>query len=198
MRAGFALTPEQIHMFRDGLYNYPANIGYSDASTNPYTAVAPLAAGIAVVQPPDISSGKYYSPDGNNLCIGTTNISFKSMLISVPQEVSRRCCRGATMEKSHFYQHCPMPGAKDPCMDCVLVAFEVSMSWKEGAIYSATVRALRGGHHVFCAPKGQRITGVELEQQRQSNKIPFKACDNGRAELEVTADRTYKFQFSQA
>jgi hypothetical protein len=59
MRAGFALTPEQIHMFRDGLYNYPANIGYSDASTNPYTAVAPLAAGIAVVQPPDIGSGKY-------------------------------------------------------------------------------------------------------------------------------------------
>jgi alpha-L-fucosidase 2 len=77
-------------------------------------------------------------------------------------------------------------------------ALEVSMSWKEGTIDSATVRALRGGHHVFCAPKGQQITGVELEPQRQSNKIPFKAGENGRAELEVTADRTYNFHFSRA
>jgi hypothetical protein len=71
------------------------------------------------------------------------------------------------------------------------------MSWKEGAIYSATVRALQGGHHVFCAPKGQQ-TGVELEPQKQSNKIPFKAGGNGRAELEVTADRSYHFHFSKA
>jgi alpha-L-fucosidase 2 len=77
-------------------------------------------------------------------------------------------------------------------------ALEVSMSWKEGAIDSATVRALRGGHHVFCAPKGQQITGVELEPQRQSNKIPFKTSDNGRAELELTADRSYHFHFSKA
>jgi alpha-L-fucosidase 2 len=77
-------------------------------------------------------------------------------------------------------------------------ALEVSMSWKEGAIDSATVRALRGGHHVFCAPKGQRITGIELEPQNQSNKIPFKAGDSGRAELEVTADRSYNFHFSRA
>ncbi len=75
-------------------------------------------------------------------------------------------------------------------------ALEVSMSWKEGAIYSATVRALRSGRHVFCAPKGQRITGVVLESERQSNKIPFKAIDNGRAELEVTANRSYNFHLS--
>jgi alpha-L-fucosidase 2 len=77
-------------------------------------------------------------------------------------------------------------------------ALEVSMSWKEGAIHSATVRALRGGHHVFRAPEGQRITRVELEPVRQSNKIPFKAIDNGRAKLEVTADRSYNFHFSKA
>lgn len=77
-------------------------------------------------------------------------------------------------------------------------ALEVSMSWKERAIDSATVRALRGGHHVFCAPKGQQITGVEVEPERQAKKILFKAGDNGRAELEVTSDRSYTFHFSQA
>jgi alpha-L-fucosidase 2 len=76
-------------------------------------------------------------------------------------------------------------------------ALEVSMSWKGGAIFSASVRALRGGHHVFCAPKGQRITRVELKPQRQPKKIPFKAGENGRAEFEVTADRSYNFYFSQ-
>jgi hypothetical protein len=45
---------------------------------------------------------------------------------------------------------------------------------------------------------GQQITGVELEPQKQSNKIPFKAGGNGRAELEVTADRSYHFHFSKA
>jgi alpha-L-fucosidase 2 len=64
-------------------------------------------------------------------------------------------------------------------------ALEVSMNWKGKAIYSATVRALRGGHHVFCAPKGQRITAVDLASEKQSNKIPFKAGDNGKAELEL-------------
>jgi len=73
MRAGFALTPEQINMFRDGLYNYPANIGYSDASTNPYTAVAPLAAGIPVVQPPDISSGSITLPAGTTFATSPKN-----------------------------------------------------------------------------------------------------------------------------
>ena len=47
--------------------------------------------------------------------------TFRLYRISVLRELSRRCCCRATMEKSHFYQHCPMPGAKDPCMDCVLV-----------------------------------------------------------------------------
>jgi hypothetical protein len=57
VRTGFALTPEQLNMFRDGLYNYPANIGYSDNATTPFVAVAPLSAGIPVVQAPDISGG---------------------------------------------------------------------------------------------------------------------------------------------
>jgi Carboxypeptidase regulatory-like domain len=73
MRVGFALTPEQINMFRDGLYNYPANIGYSDASTNPYTAVAPLAAGIPVVQPADISSGSLTLPTGTTFATSPKN-----------------------------------------------------------------------------------------------------------------------------
>jgi alpha-L-fucosidase 2 len=77
-------------------------------------------------------------------------------------------------------------------------ALEVAMSWQEKAIYSATVRALRGGHHVFCPPKGQRITKVELARDKQSNKIPFKAGNSGRAELELAADCSYNFHFSKA
>ncbi|MCU1250854.1 MAG: alpha-L-fucosidase [Edaphobacter sp.] len=46
--------------------------------------------------------------------------------------------------------------------------------------------------------EGQHITGVELEPQKQSNKIPFKAGENGRAELEVTPDHSYHFHFSKA
>ncbi len=57
VRGGYSLTPEQLDMFRDGLYNYPANIGYTDSSPSQYAAVAPLADGIPVVPAPDISGG---------------------------------------------------------------------------------------------------------------------------------------------
>jgi len=75
IRAGFALTPEQINMFRDGLYNYPANVGYSDTATNPYIAVAPLSAGIPVVQPPDISSGSLTLPTGATFATAPKNFT---------------------------------------------------------------------------------------------------------------------------
>ncbi len=57
VRGGYSLTPEQLDMFRDGLYNYPANIGYTDSSPSQYAAVAPLADGIPIVPAPDISGG---------------------------------------------------------------------------------------------------------------------------------------------
>jgi Carboxypeptidase regulatory-like domain/TonB-dependent Receptor Plug Domain/TonB dependent receptor len=57
LRAGYALTPEQINMYRDGLYNYPLTLSQSLPSQNTYTAATTLAAGFPVLQSPDISTG---------------------------------------------------------------------------------------------------------------------------------------------
>jgi len=57
IRAGYALAPEQINMYRDGLYNYPFLLRQSLSALNSYTASTSLAQGFPVLQSPDVSSG---------------------------------------------------------------------------------------------------------------------------------------------
>ena len=57
IRAGYSLTPEQINMYRDGLYNYPLTLSQSLPALNTYTAATTLAQGFPVLQEPDISTG---------------------------------------------------------------------------------------------------------------------------------------------
>lgn len=57
IRAGYALSPEQINMARDGIYNYPETLGYSASQINPFVPVGLLSAGIPVIAPPNLSSG---------------------------------------------------------------------------------------------------------------------------------------------
>jgi hypothetical protein len=57
IRAGYSLTPEQINMYRDGLYNYPLTLSQSLPALNTYTAATSLAQGFPALQEPDISTG---------------------------------------------------------------------------------------------------------------------------------------------
>jgi len=57
IRAGYSLTPEQINMYRDGLYNYPLTLSQSLPALNTYTASTTLAQGFPALQSPDISTG---------------------------------------------------------------------------------------------------------------------------------------------
>jgi hypothetical protein len=65
VRAGFSLVPEQINMYRDGLYNYPNTVTTSYSGTSSYTAATTLAQGIPVLPTTiDISSGILPLPAG--------------------------------------------------------------------------------------------------------------------------------------
>ncbi len=64
LRAGFALSPEQVSMYRDGLYSYPVDLTGNYSALNSYSAVTTLAQGIPVLQPVDISSGVIPLPPG--------------------------------------------------------------------------------------------------------------------------------------
>jgi hypothetical protein len=57
IRAGYSLAPEQINMYRDGLYNYPLILPQSLSAPNSYTASTTLAQGFPLLQSPDISTG---------------------------------------------------------------------------------------------------------------------------------------------
>src|SRR5246127_717855 len=57
IRAGYSLTPEQINMYRDGLYNYPLTLSQSLPALNTYTASTTLAQGFPTLQSPAISTG---------------------------------------------------------------------------------------------------------------------------------------------
>jgi len=57
IRGGYSLTPEQINMYRDGLYNYPLTLSQSLPALNTYTASTTLAKGFPALQSPDISTG---------------------------------------------------------------------------------------------------------------------------------------------
>ncbi|WP_158615255.1 TonB-dependent receptor [Acidipila sp. EB88] len=64
VRAGYSLNPEQINMYRDGLYSYPIDLTGNYSATNSYSAVTTLAQGIPALTPPDISSGILPLPAG--------------------------------------------------------------------------------------------------------------------------------------
>jgi hypothetical protein len=57
IRAGYSLAPEQINMYRDGLYNYPLTLSQSLSASSSYTAATTLSQGFPAVSSPDISSG---------------------------------------------------------------------------------------------------------------------------------------------
>ncbi len=63
-RAGFSLSPEQVSMYRDGLYSYPTELTGYYGAVNSYSPVTTLEAGIPVLQPVDISSGVVPLPPG--------------------------------------------------------------------------------------------------------------------------------------
>jgi len=64
VRAGYSLAPEQINMFRDGIYNYPIRADFSQSGLSSYDPVGSLTTGIPVQPVPDISSGIIKPPAG--------------------------------------------------------------------------------------------------------------------------------------
>jgi hypothetical protein len=65
IRAGFALNPEEINMYRDGMYSYPARYDYVATGPSSYLpVVSNLSAGVPVQPAVDISSGKVGLPVG--------------------------------------------------------------------------------------------------------------------------------------
>ena len=64
VRAGFSLNPEQINMYRDGLYSYPIDLTGNYTAQNSYTAVTTLAQGIPTLAPVNISTGIVKLPPG--------------------------------------------------------------------------------------------------------------------------------------
>ena len=73
IRAGYALSPEQLQMARDSISNYPVTLGYSGTGPNSYTGGGPLSAGIPVPTAPDISQGVLTLPPG----VGFTTVPQK-------------------------------------------------------------------------------------------------------------------------
>ncbi len=66
IRAGFSLNPEQINMYRDGIYSYPARFDFAATGSNSFTPVGTLAQGIPVQPSVDLSSGTLAIPPGLN------------------------------------------------------------------------------------------------------------------------------------
>jgi hypothetical protein len=64
IRAGYSLSPEQINMARDGIYNYPETLGYSGNQINPFVPVGLLSAGIPTLSAPNLSNGVIPIPAG--------------------------------------------------------------------------------------------------------------------------------------
>lgn len=57
IRAGYSLAPEQINMYRDGLYNYPLTLAQSLTGTSSYTSPGILENGFPALIAPDITKG---------------------------------------------------------------------------------------------------------------------------------------------
>jgi hypothetical protein len=64
VRGGFSLSPEQMNMYREGLYSYPMDISYYGNGPDAYTPAGTLAEGIPVTPVVDTSSGVISLPSG--------------------------------------------------------------------------------------------------------------------------------------
>ena len=64
VRAGYSLNPEQINMFRDGLYSYPVDLTGNYSAQNSYSAVTTLAQGIPTLVTPTAANGILPLPAG--------------------------------------------------------------------------------------------------------------------------------------
>jgi hypothetical protein len=64
IRTGYSLSPEQINMFRDGIYNYPARVDFDQSGLSAYDPVGSLTTGIPIQPVVDISSGVLTPPKG--------------------------------------------------------------------------------------------------------------------------------------
>jgi hypothetical protein len=66
IRAGFSLSPEQINMYRDGIYSFPARLDFAANGLSTYNPVGTLTAGIPTQPAVNISSGTLPIPAGLN------------------------------------------------------------------------------------------------------------------------------------
>jgi hypothetical protein len=66
IRAGYSLSPEQINMYRDGIYSYPARLDFAQNGLTTYTPIGPLSAGIPIQAPVNASAGTLPIPAGLN------------------------------------------------------------------------------------------------------------------------------------
>ena len=57
IRGGYSLAPEQINMYRDGLYNYPLLLTQTLSASSSYTPATTLAQGFPALQSPNVSTG---------------------------------------------------------------------------------------------------------------------------------------------
>jgi hypothetical protein len=64
IRAGYSLAPEQINLFRDGLYNYPTRPDFDQIGLSSFDPVGSLTTGIPVQNAPSLSSGVIAPPRG--------------------------------------------------------------------------------------------------------------------------------------
>ncbi len=109
IRAGYALSPEQLQMARDGISNYPVTLGYSGTGPNSYTGVGALSAGIPVPAAPDISKGVLTLPPG----VGFTTVPQKfvrgytqSWNLSLQKEIARGwTAQAAYVGTNTIHQH---------------------------------------------------------------------------------------------
>src|SRR6185369_11712402 len=56
IRAGYSLSPEQINMFRDGIYNYPTRPDFDQSGLSTYDPVGDLTTGIPTQPAPSLTS----------------------------------------------------------------------------------------------------------------------------------------------
>jgi hypothetical protein len=66
IRAGYSLSPEQINMYRDGIYSYPARLDFARNGLSTYIPVGTLAAGIPLQAPVSQNAASLPIPAGLN------------------------------------------------------------------------------------------------------------------------------------
>jgi alpha-L-fucosidase 2 len=71
---------------------------------------------------------------------------------------------------------------------------EVDMTWKDGKVIIATLRATSDGKRSLAAAKGQRIASVTA----RSRKINLEAGPLGEMQFHATAGETYRVAFTEA